>query len=284
MQALADPQTASVTKLLPLAGADVVVGISGNPQGMAIICLHAVGHDRRDFAELAAALGRDFQFILVDWPGHGESPPDKSPTNAIRYGQIVMALLKHFETSPVILLGNSIGGAAALQAAALMPEKVAGLVLCDTGGLVEINLLVRRISAFMSWFFSAGARGARWFSWAYGLYYHQVLRTKAAQARRAAIIAQGPRCARELADAWASFGKPSADLRHLVPQINCPVWIAWAQGDRVIPWAFVQKAIAGFKNSTTTFFDGGHSAFIEDPQNFILHFRAWADRISARNG
>ena len=96
-----------------------VVAVKRQGQGQPVICLHATGHGGRDFEGFAAAMtGKGFETIMVDWPGQGASPPDegKVPASAARYAQILRALILQLGLSQrPILLGNSIGGAAALS-------------------------------------------------------------------------------------------------------------------------------------------------------------------------
>src|SRR6185437_15398709 len=126
-------------------------------------------------------------------------------------------------------------------------------------------------------FFRAGESGKKWFARAYRFYYRRiVLPRKPAAAQRERIIAAGYEAAPLLRQAWESFGAPDADIRHLVPQIQCPVWIAWARSDRVIPWALCRGAARKFPNRKIALLRGGHSAFLEAPDRFAKAFRAFS--------
>ncbi len=267
-------------EILNLGATRVAVAQTGNPDGPRVICLHAVGHGMADFWPLIARLGDRFRFILLDWPGHGESPADALPCDAKRYAEILNCLIDQLGDQPVILLGNSIGGAAAIISAAARPARIRGLVLCNSGGLVPVSWMVRGFCRVMHWFFTAGMNGARWYPRAYSLYYRLVLPTAQVADRRQQIVDQGQQCARQLAEAWASFATPAADLRSLADKIRCPVWIAWARGDRVIPWMFVRAAVSGFTDHEISFFNGGHSAFMEDPDAFAQKLEAFVLRLA----
>jgi pimeloyl-ACP methyl ester carboxylesterase len=58
-------------------------------------------------------------------------------------------------------------------------------------------------------------------------------------------------------------------LRHLAPEVTCPILFAWAKGDRYIAWSRSKRAALKFPNRQVRFFDGGHSAFLEAPSAFI---------------
>ena len=93
--------------------------------GAPIVLLHAGVADRRMWAEhlepLAAA---GYRVVAVDLPGFGEAPmAATSPWDA------VLETLDALSVDQAVLVGNSFGGAVALRAAALAPQRVSALVL-----------------------------------------------------------------------------------------------------------------------------------------------------------
>ena len=116
------------------------------------------GSDPRPDAEaFAAALSDRCEIIRVDWPAQGRSGPDRQPPSAARYAQLLVLLLDRLDVREPVIVGNSIGGAAALLFAKQRPVKA--LVLCDAGGLVAVNGLVRLTCRLFAAFFAAGERG-----------------------------------------------------------------------------------------------------------------------------
>lgn len=254
---------------LRIEGVDIAYQRDG--VGPPVVCLHSVGHDRRDFDPLVSRCGHAFEFIRIDWPGHGGSGGDRVPASAERYAQLAEGLLDSLSIADPILIGNSIGGAAAILYASR--RTVRGLVLCDSGGLTPVTGAVRVFCGLFERFFAAGARGAVWYPTLFALYYRLVLTEPAAQARRHEIIADARPMAPRLREAWASFARPEADLRAMAAAIAGPVWVAWARSDRVIPLALVRPAIHRLKNASLTLFRGGHTPFLEDPDAFATEFR-----------
>jgi pimeloyl-ACP methyl ester carboxylesterase len=263
---------ADATRVLLKSGVELAVMREG--KGPPLVCLHATGHGGGDFAGLARALAGEYEVIRVDWPGQGRSSCDPQPASAARYGALLIELLDQLGVERPILLGNSIGGGAALHYASARP--VHALVLCNSAGLVRVDALTRAVCAVAARFFAAGARGARWFLPLFALYYrHLVLQRSAAAEQRERIIAAGYELAPVLRDAWRSFGRPEADLRALASTIQAPVWVAWARDDRVIPLALCRAAIARIPHVTLDTFDAGHAAFLEDPAAFLDGLRAF---------
>jgi 4,5:9,10-diseco-3-hydroxy-5,9,17-trioxoandrosta-1(10),2-diene-4-oate hydrolase len=247
-------------------------------RGVPVVCLHAIGHGGRDFDAFAALVRDQFEVVRIDWPGQGRSSDDAKAPSATRYAELLGHALAALKIERPILLGNSIGGAAAVIHAASHPVR--GVVLCNTGGLVEVTDEITRACNFMSRFFAAGTRKAWWFGptfWAY--YTFLVLPSSAARAQRKRIIAAGYDVAALLRDAWLSFGKPEADLRAIAATLDVPVWVAWAKGDRVIPLARCLPAIRAMKKARLTKFGGGHAAFLERPKQFARAFRVFAKTL-----
>lgn len=258
--------------LLDCAGVRLAVSREG--RGPAVICLHAIGHGGRDFEAFAAAACAQYEVIRIDWPGHGRSGPDAAPLSPERYAELLALVVAQLGVVEPIVIGNSIGGAAALLYAARHPVRA--LVLCDAGGLVPVSGFVRLVTRTMSRFFAAGARGAGWFARAYAFYYrYVVLPSPLAAAQRERIVAAGYEAAPLLAEAWAGFGRPEADLRGIAASLDVPVWCAWAGRDRVIPLWMCQPAIRKMRRASLSTFKGGHSAFLERPAEFWAGFEGF---------
>jgi pimeloyl-ACP methyl ester carboxylesterase len=156
------------------------------------------------------------------------------------------------------------------------------LVLCDCGGLVSVNAFVRSFCGFFAWFFNAGARGARWFMPMFRAYYRFMALPQAAAAeQREKIIRSGYEIAPLLRDAWRGFGQADADLRETAQALSVPVWFAWAKQDRVIPLGMCMPCIRKMKQATLTKFDGGHTAFLEQPAAFVAGFKTFASTLKS---
>jgi pimeloyl-ACP methyl ester carboxylesterase len=267
-------------EIVRVDGVDLSVRRSGT--GRVVVCLSAIAQGSEDFDPLVAQLGDRFSFVRIDWPQHGLSGADNVPPSAERYAALLAGALDALSIEHPIIIGNSIGGAVAILHASRHP--VAGLVLCDSGGLVDVTPTIARLCRTMARFFCAGARKAWWFGRAYALYYRFVLPAGPARERRRAIIAEGYRMAGILAAAWESFGQKSADIRSLAAALDMPVLVAWARRDRVIPLAYCLPAIKTLKHGTLKTYPGGHSAFLEAPDAFAADFAAFAAGLDRSEG
>lgn len=88
--------------------------------GPTIVLIHGIGHRRQAWRGVIELLSPDYDVIALDLPGHGESPDvvlnGRSAKEAVRAE--LEALLDHLQVSQPIMVGNSLGGMIALEAAA----------------------------------------------------------------------------------------------------------------------------------------------------------------------
>lgn len=94
-------------------------------EGLPLVLLHAGVCDLRSWRRVAEELG--LPCVAYDRRGFGATPPADAP---FRHLDDLYAVLDEVAgEEPVWLVGNSMGGALALDAALEAPERVAGLVL-----------------------------------------------------------------------------------------------------------------------------------------------------------
>jgi pimeloyl-ACP methyl ester carboxylesterase len=97
-----------------------------------IVLVHGLLLSQRMHTELAKALAeRGNRVLTLDLLGHGHSdrPPDMWRYSMSTFGAEVIALLDHLELDEAVVLGTSLGANTALEAAALAPERLRGMVI-----------------------------------------------------------------------------------------------------------------------------------------------------------
>ncbi|MEW6753922.1 MAG: alpha/beta fold hydrolase [Candidatus Latescibacterota bacterium] len=104
-----------------------VVG-AGEPT---LLLVHGWSNDRRFWEPHTTTLSRSYRVVSLDLAGFGTSGRDRTSWTMQRYGEDVTAVARALPGRPVVAAGFSMGGAAVLEAARLVPERIAGVVLVD---------------------------------------------------------------------------------------------------------------------------------------------------------
>ena len=133
------------TKFLTLSDGTIAYDDTGT--GPLVVCVPGMGTTRgefRFFAPQLAAAG--FHVATMDLRGHGESSAGWSDYSVDALGRDVIALIRALDAGPALLVGNSVGCAASVWAAAEAPEQVSGLLLIapavrgETSGVFRLLL------------------------------------------------------------------------------------------------------------------------------------------------
>ncbi len=259
----------------------VSIAYDDRGEGFPIVGLHAITHGSRDFENVAGKFASRWRFITPDWPGQGRSGPDEHPARLARYTALLAGFMDLLKIERIVLIGNSIGGSAAMAYAAQFPDRVAGLVLANPGGLIPMNAFGYRFCGWMAALGRAGQRDAFYFKPIFSTLYRQLLKTPAARAQRDRIVGAAAECAGIWEQAWLGFRTPQADQTGIGEQIHCPVLFTWASRDRIVSFARSEDAIGRFPNHSVALFGGGHCAFLEEPEKFLAAVVPFLEKITA---
>jgi pimeloyl-ACP methyl ester carboxylesterase len=96
------------------------------------VLLHGLLLSQRMHATFAEALAeRGNRVVTLDLLGHGVSdrPADMTRYSMPEFGRETIALLDHLGLAEAVVMGTSLGANAALEAAALAPERLRGMVV-----------------------------------------------------------------------------------------------------------------------------------------------------------
>jgi pimeloyl-ACP methyl ester carboxylesterase len=116
----------------------------GNPAAPAVLCVHGLTRNGRDFDVLAEALSERFHVICPDLPGRGKSEwLDEASDYQPRSYVIALAHLLAALNKPVAWVGTSLGGICGMIVAGLRHAPVTRLVLNDIGPHIPAAALAR---------------------------------------------------------------------------------------------------------------------------------------------
>ncbi len=111
-----------------------------------VLCCGGVTNVAMRFNYLAADLSGPFRVVCMDWLGRGRSAwlADEGDYSLATYVEQLRQMIRHLGDRPVLLLGSSMGGSAAIELAARQPSLVQRLVLNDIGPYIPAARRRRR--------------------------------------------------------------------------------------------------------------------------------------------
>ena len=123
--------------------------------GPLAVCIPGMGDVRGEYRFLGPQLtAAGFRAVSLDVRGHGESSVGWADYSVAGVGSDVVALIRKLEAGPAFIIGTSMGGGAAVWAAAEIPELVRGLVLIDPfvrGAVQGLGRLLYRLLLSRPW-------------------------------------------------------------------------------------------------------------------------------------
>ncbi|MEZ4622683.1 MAG: 3-oxoadipate enol-lactonase [Caldilineaceae bacterium] len=241
--------------------------------GPTLVFLNSLGSDLRIWQEVIARLPAHLGILCFDQRGHGLSDAPSGPYTLPQLAADLRGLLNHLVLRQVVLVGVSVGGMIAQQFALSDPERVRGLVLCDTGA---------RIATADYWSERATAvrRGglaplahlilARWVSGDYGE------RHPAAHRGYANMLVRTP------AEGYAATcdALRDGDLRVQVSAIQVPTLVLCGADDLATPPTLGEELAAAIPHARFALIaNAGHIPALEEPDAVAAHIRSFLEGL-----
>jgi pimeloyl-ACP methyl ester carboxylesterase len=280
---------------------------SGPPAGPTFVCVHGLGGSHLNWAAVAPALARRGRVIAMALAGFGLTPPGDRGTSVGSNWRLLHGFVEALRCSPVILIGNSMGGMLSLVEAAHSPERVGGLILVDAAfpraRAVRGQPAPRVAAAFALY---STQRAGRWVVTERarrlgpeGLV-RETLRICAADPSSLdpALVAAHVEMARQrltldyAAPAFLSAARSifrsqvfPSKYRALVRAVRVPALVIHGSRDGLIPVACAREAAEVHENWKLIILDGlGHIPQMEAPERWLAAVEAWLDERAVGNG
>ncbi|MFT4976015.1 MAG: pimeloyl-ACP methyl ester carboxylesterase, partial [Myxococcota bacterium] len=195
----------------------------GRGDGPPILLLHGLGSRAADYGLLMARLRhRTRRLIAPDVPGHGSSPMLEGGITTRRVEAALLAAIDQVLDEPAIVIGNSMGGFAAVRFAQARPALTRALVLASPGGAPEEDL-----AGFLQRFDLQTRDDALWFIDRF-LGRPSRLRSLLAAGVQGRMMAPGPR-------QLVAQVQPDDMLRpEELSQLAMPILMVWGREDEVL--------------------------------------------------
>lgn len=96
-----------------------------------LVFVHGFACDHADWRFQTDFFSKTHEVVACDLRGHGATPGRPQECSIEHYGGDVAALVLNLDFSKAFLIGHSMGCRVVLEAARLLPKRVAGVVLVD---------------------------------------------------------------------------------------------------------------------------------------------------------
>jgi sigma-B regulation protein RsbQ len=113
----------------------------------ALVFIHCWGCNRNFWENQVAEFSKTNRVVTIDLPGHGESGAGRTNWSIESYGDDVKTVVTKLGLKRVVLVGSSMGGPIALEAAKRMPDNVVAIVPVDSLQNVEVTITAEQADA-----------------------------------------------------------------------------------------------------------------------------------------
>ena len=123
--------TATTATVESADGSPIVYGVRGQGEPV-IVFVHCWTCNHTFWDAQVSYFSKRHQVVWLDLAGHGESGSRRQQYTMQAFGQDVAAVVKQIDARNVILVGHSMGGPVAVEAAKQLGDRVSGIVGVDT--------------------------------------------------------------------------------------------------------------------------------------------------------
>jgi pimeloyl-ACP methyl ester carboxylesterase len=273
-----------------------------SPDGTPIVFVHGLGGSHLNWCLIGPALADGRRTVALDLHGFGLTPGTRATATVWRNTRLLDRFVREVTGTPVILVGNSMGGLISLMQTAAAPETVRGLVLIDPALPLPRQTPDRQVAGQFLLYVLPGLGE---------LYVRAVMSgrppellvqrmielcfadpSRADPAMLTASIALAAERQRQERPNAAAFLAASRSLMRVVGQrhrywetmasVRVPVLLIGGEADRLVPAASMRRAAARNPRWETVMLPGvGHTPQLEVPDTVIGAVRDWLGRTAS---
>jgi pyruvate dehydrogenase E2 component (dihydrolipoamide acetyltransferase) len=240
-----------------------------------VVLVHGIAGSTLLWQANLSAVGARHKVFAFDLPGHGRSGKPGGPYSIDLFTRSLLGFLDACGLEKVVLAGHSLGGHVCLKLALERPERVAGLVLIDSGGLgpeIDAGFLMPLLSGVTREAAETMLRGL--FANPAMVNRSMVDATLEALSRPGALEA-----VRSVMESAVPRGIQVESLAERLPELRVPVLIAWGARDAVIPLARGRAAHSSIPGAELWVAENaGHCLQIEASPDFNDRLLKFLDR------
>jgi pimeloyl-ACP methyl ester carboxylesterase len=244
----------------------------GAPTSVPVIFIHGFPFSHRMWnfpGGQVEALSATNRVIAFDLRGHGESEVGTGHYSIELFVDDLFALMDHLSIPKAVLCGLSMGGYIALRAVERNPERVLGLVLCDTKSEADSNeAKIKRANGIKF----VKTNGMKFYAQDYVkiVFAPSSFESRADAVKSIQSIVERTAPISIFGSLLALAGR--TDTTASLPNIACPTLVLVGEKDTVTPVAAAQHLKDSIPGSQMAVIPGaGHVSNMENPAEFNKH-------------
>ena len=136
-------------RVVPADGVPIAYTVSGSGSP-SLVFIHGWMCDQTFWAAQVEGFSASNRVVTIDLPGHGLSGTERQDWSVGALGGDVQVVVEHLDLDEVALIGHSLGGPVALEAARLMPGRVIGVVAVDALHDADFAYEPEQINAYLA--------------------------------------------------------------------------------------------------------------------------------------
>jgi pimeloyl-ACP methyl ester carboxylesterase len=266
------------------------------PSQTTFVLIHGLGGSHVSWVQVAPGLSGLGRVVAPDLPGFGRSPAAGRSARVMDLRRALAGFVEQVATGEVVLVGNSMGGLVAMTAAAVDPDRVAGLVLTasvfprvrgavphpavlgafalyDLDGVGERVVRTRRRAVspetFVAW-------GLRLLTVDPGRIPADVVSLQTELIRDTRDDPEQPRAFIQAARSITTFVRTPAISSRVMDAVRCPALVIHGRRDRFVPARYAEAALSSHPSWRGRILpDVGHVPQMERPDRWLAEVADW---------
>ena len=250
----------------------------GLPNGMPLIFIHGFPFNKEMWEKQLTVLNETHRSFAYDVRGHGESEPGAAQFSIPQFADDLFFFMDALKIEKAVLVGLSMGGYIALHAIKNQPQRIAGLVLCDTQCAADSDEVRKKRSKTIAFIQKNGL----------SVYAEESLKNLFAPASfttkkeevtfiQNTILKSSAKNICYTLQALADRKETCSSLS----QINVPVCILVGKEDKITSPEVARKMQTLIKDSSLHSIEGaGHLSNLENPEEFNEQLKTFLTSIS----
>ena len=252
-------------------------------QGNPLVLIHGFPNDSAAWNTVVPELAKQYQVILPDLPGAGNSPLPDTALTMEYMAAAIKEVLDNEGVSKAVLAGHSMGGYTAMQFTASYPERVQGISLIHSlasGDTDEKKENRRKAIALMK----KGEAEREMFlkGMSQNLFASEFAAQHPDEVKK--VVANGMKISAEALVGFYQAIMNRTDKRAMLEHVSWPMQWVIGEQDTATPLkdALEQSHIAPV-NSVSIYKPCGHMSFVEMPQRLVADLQFFMDYCYSRD-